>query len=76
MNQPYDMGTNTLMALLLRMGAMLIAVLILSITSCSMHADYRAAQAIEKGADPVAVACVFHSQGQASCALAAARRVE
>jgi hypothetical protein len=75
MNQPYDMGTNTLLALLLRVGAALVAVLILSVTTCSMHEDFRSAQALEKGADPIGVACVFSSPSSI-CTLAAARKPE
>jgi hypothetical protein len=73
MNQPYDLGRNHLLALLMRAGTVLLAVLILSITGCNMHSDYQAARAIEKGADPVAVACVFGGNMNGSCSLAAAR---
>lgn len=74
MNPLPDMGERHLLAVLVRSVAGIIALLIVSITSCSWHADYQAAQALAKGVDPVGVACALHGTGSGGlCALAAAR---
>lgn len=72
MNQPYDLGSNHLLALALRIGALLIFGLILSVTSCTMHRDYQRAMALTKGADPLGISCVYDDAHQ--CELAAASR--
>jgi hypothetical protein len=73
MNQPYDLGHNNLLALGLRMCAVLLAVLIVTVTSCTAHRDYQRSVALTKGADPLGVSCVF-DDATISCTLTAASR--
>jgi hypothetical protein len=73
MNEPYDLGSNHLLALGLRIGALLIFGLILSVTSCTMHRDYQRALALSKGVDPLGISCVYDDTSN-RCTLAAASR--
>lgn len=70
---PPDLGENHLLAQLIRALTLIAIVITLSLASCQMHAQYRMAQALGRGADPVGAACMF-TQEREACALAAARR--
>jgi hypothetical protein len=72
MSEPYDLGSNHLQALMLKLAAGLLAFLALILGSCTMHANYLIQQSLEKGADPVAVRCAFSASSD-TCSLAAAR---
>jgi hypothetical protein len=77
MNPLPDMGERALIAVALRSITLLIAVLILSITSCTWHADYQAVRALREGVDPLGVACALSNSSEAGeCALAAAGRAK
>lgn len=71
-NPPPD-ARQVLLGQLLRAVTLVLSVLILALASCTMHAQYRRAQAIEHGADPIAAACAFSFESGDACALAAAR---
>jgi hypothetical protein len=61
-----------LLSQLLKWGALCLCTIILATAAVMMHNDYRAAQAISAGADPLATACALGGAQQV-CALAAAR---
>lgn len=71
-----DMGERTFMATLLRITAFVFVIFIVSVTSCTMHADYHAAQALEKGADALGVACAISRDTSTACMLAAGRQTK
>jgi hypothetical protein len=69
-----ELTDNQLLAQLLRAATWVAVTLIVAYAAWSMHNNYRAAQALATGTDPLGVACVFARNSNA-CALAAARMV-
>jgi hypothetical protein len=68
-----DMGEKQLLALALRMGALTISLIILTLAAASIHCDYQLAKTIAAGADPIAAACALRPR-DTTCSLAAASR--
>jgi hypothetical protein len=70
MNMPNNLGYNELVALSYKLVALVLCVTVLTYSGCTVHADYRVAQALAQGADPIATRCAIYG-GRDACMLAA-----
>lgn len=68
------MGENNLAALIVRATTLGVLVLIAALASCQMHRDYRQAEALKAGINPVGISCVYSTSSTTDCALTAASK--